>query len=334
MMLMVAFAFATFSFSNQSFAADAPNAEVLTCAIGTITATYQCNGTGSYTGTFTVPVASNLTGTVTLSINGGTPVNGAYNGSDDVMIMISGITDFSGSINALASFQDNDSGGDCSSDNDPSGMGTGQTLNDSPTDCSTPPACPTCYADGASIQDANGYTANDANTYGGELCGGDLTFTGNGALLTNGTVTGGRTVTITAATSVTMTQGTMFDASGGGMITVTVNGSVSCLTDEDGQVTRRLVVDHDNVEVTAGVKVTPNPFSSSATIDYNLDTAGEVLIRVFNMKGEPVAVLANGVQVAGQHSVRFDAANLPKGFYYLSLQTSTEQVTEQMVIMR
>lgn len=65
----------------------------------------------------------------------------------------------------------------------------------------------------------------------------------------------------------------------------------------------------------------PNPFSSVTTICYQLPTAAQVSVVVYNQYGQSVAVLANGKQTAGTHQVIFNAGKLSAGLYNYQLQT-------------
>lgn len=65
----------------------------------------------------------------------------------------------------------------------------------------------------------------------------------------------------------------------------------------------------------------PNPFNPSTSIKYNLAKAGNVMLKVHDVLGREVAVLVNGKQEAGLHSVTFDASNLTSGMYIARLYT-------------
>lgn len=64
----------------------------------------------------------------------------------------------------------------------------------------------------------------------------------------------------------------------------------------------------------------PNPFNPTTTISYNLCESGNIKLSVYNALGKEVAELVNDYQVEGNHSVTFDARDLPTGVYFNQLQ--------------
>jgi len=63
----------------------------------------------------------------------------------------------------------------------------------------------------------------------------------------------------------------------------------------------------------------PNPFNPSTRIDFTLPAAGHVRLKVYNLFGEEVRTLLDGMQFAGTHHVLFDGSNLPSGVYIYRL---------------
>ncbi|KAB2924653.1 MAG: T9SS type A sorting domain-containing protein [Bacteroidetes bacterium] len=78
----------------------------------------------------------------------------------------------------------------------------------------------------------------------------------------------------------------------------------------------------------------PNPFNPSTSINYTLGKAENVSLKVYNMLGQEVATVVNGLQNAGPHSVRFDASNLASGMYLYKLQTGSFSDVKKMMLLK
>jgi hypothetical protein len=78
----------------------------------------------------------------------------------------------------------------------------------------------------------------------------------------------------------------------------------------------------------------PNPFRGGTTVGYRLSSPSEVELAVYDVLGRRVAVLASGVQWAGEHAVRFEASGLSSGVYLYRLEVGGRAETRQMIVMR
>jgi hypothetical protein len=78
----------------------------------------------------------------------------------------------------------------------------------------------------------------------------------------------------------------------------------------------------------------PNPFNPTTNVAYAIAKAGEVRLIVYNLLGQQVAVLADGVQTAGEHVAPFDARGLSSGVYYCRLQAGENTATMKMLLVR
>jgi uncharacterized protein (DUF1501 family) len=76
----------------------------------------------------------------------------------------------------------------------------------------------------------------------------------------------------------------------------------------------------------------PNPAIGITTIPFMIDVAGPVQLSVFSSDGVEVARPVEGWQSAGQQSVSFDVSKLAAGAYFYQLKTSTQTVTQPMVV--
>ncbi len=68
----------------------------------------------------------------------------------------------------------------------------------------------------------------------------------------------------------------------------------------------------------------PNPFTNKVTITYSLPEQAAVYLTIYNQQGQQVNVLVDKVQPAGDYTVLFNGANLPKGLYLYRLQVGAK----------
>jgi poly(3-hydroxybutyrate) depolymerase len=72
----------------------------------------------------------------------------------------------------------------------------------------------------------------------------------------------------------------------------------------------------------------PNPFNPQTTIEFELAQDSDVQVELFNVSGQRVRVLFDGVETAGVHRVTFDAQGLASGKYicHITAGESSESV--------
>ena len=78
----------------------------------------------------------------------------------------------------------------------------------------------------------------------------------------------------------------------------------------------------------------PNPFNPSTTIDYYVPYEMQVTLTVYNVSGQEVAVLEDNVMSAGNHSVVWDALDMPSGLYFITLKTEKFVETTKVLLMK
>ena len=78
----------------------------------------------------------------------------------------------------------------------------------------------------------------------------------------------------------------------------------------------------------------PNPFNPTTKIYYNLPNESKVKLSVFDAAGREVAVLVNEVKQEGNFIVEFDGARLSSGVYFYRLETSTNVITNKMILLK
>jgi hypothetical protein len=79
----------------------------------------------------------------------------------------------------------------------------------------------------------------------------------------------------------------------------------------------------------------PNPFNPTTTIGYTLSASSAVTIAVYDLAGREVVTLVNGHRPSGDHSVVFDAADLPSGIYFYRLTVNRlHSQVRKLVLLR
>ena len=78
----------------------------------------------------------------------------------------------------------------------------------------------------------------------------------------------------------------------------------------------------------------PNPFNPSTKINYSIAKSSKVTLSIYNVMGQEVAQLVNGVQDAGNHSINFDGSKLSSGVYLYKLTAGSFQEIKKMVLMK
>ncbi|MDA3844015.1 MAG: choice-of-anchor J domain-containing protein [Candidatus Kapabacteria bacterium] len=82
--------------------------------------------------------------------------------------------------------------------------------------------------------------------------------------------------------------------------------------------------------------VTPNPIDDNATITYNVAGSAvyNVDVKLFDIKGNVVSDLQSAQIGSGMQTVRFDAALLAQGTYFVVLNINGSQVVKQLVVRK
>lgn len=78
----------------------------------------------------------------------------------------------------------------------------------------------------------------------------------------------------------------------------------------------------------------PNPFNPSTNINFSLAESGVVKMAVYNLLGQKVAVILDEFREAGQHSVTFNASELPSGAYFYTIETPLFKQTKKMLLSK
>lgn len=78
----------------------------------------------------------------------------------------------------------------------------------------------------------------------------------------------------------------------------------------------------------------PNPFNPSTIISWQSSVDNFVTLKVFDLLGREVALLANDYMEAGTHSVEFNASHLPSGIYLYRIQIGNYVETRKLILQK
>jgi hypothetical protein len=83
----------------------------------------------------------------------------------------------------------------------------------------------------------------------------------------------------------------------------------------------------------------PNPFNAETVIEYALPKDSHVKLTVYNLLGQTVRTLVDGVQQAGFKRVRWNGLNgvgreLTSGVYFVQLQTPNQPLTRKIILQK
>jgi len=83
----------------------------------------------------------------------------------------------------------------------------------------------------------------------------------------------------------------------------------------------------------------PNPFKHATTLRYLLNESGYIRLIVYNIEGQSVKSLFNGLQQKGMHKVKWDGSNdrgfpVSSGIYFFRLEVDGKSYTKKMNVIR
>lgn len=78
----------------------------------------------------------------------------------------------------------------------------------------------------------------------------------------------------------------------------------------------------------------PNPFRESTTFDYTVTEKTRVSISVYNVIGQRVATVVDGVQPAGTYRATFEPRGLSSGTYFYRLEANGRVISRPMILVK
>jgi hypothetical protein len=78
----------------------------------------------------------------------------------------------------------------------------------------------------------------------------------------------------------------------------------------------------------------PNPFNPTTTIEYQIPNQSHVVLKVYDVLGNQVAVLVNKDEPAGKYNINFNASKLSSGVYFYRINTGNFIQTKKFMVLK
>jgi len=83
----------------------------------------------------------------------------------------------------------------------------------------------------------------------------------------------------------------------------------------------------------------PNPFNTATEITFTIERRQCLQLNIYNLLGQDVVQLHDGVVSPGTHTIHWDAIdssgrNLPAGIYFCRLRTESGELTRRMILLK
>ena len=82
----------------------------------------------------------------------------------------------------------------------------------------------------------------------------------------------------------------------------------------------------------------PNPFNPSTTIEFELPVESFVKLKIYNLIGQEITTLINGLKKSGKHKIEFNGSNLSSGVYFYQInafyENSNYSSTKKFILLK
>ena len=82
------------------------------------------------------------------------------------------------------------------------------------------------------------------------------------------------------------------------------------------------------------VQTYPNPFNSSALIKFSIKKPGNVLLKLFDIKGEKIKTLADDFYGTGNHQLLLNSDNFASGIYFIAIKTDNFYTARKITLIK
>ena len=78
----------------------------------------------------------------------------------------------------------------------------------------------------------------------------------------------------------------------------------------------------------------PNPFNPSTMMRLHVPVESNVNVSVYNLMGQQVDVIHNGLLSSGYTSLTWNASNLPSGMYIVKATSNTYTTSQKLMLLK
>jgi len=78
----------------------------------------------------------------------------------------------------------------------------------------------------------------------------------------------------------------------------------------------------------------PNPFNPSTSIKYSIPVQSKIKIGLYDIIGNEVSILFEGIQQSGVHNINLNADNFPSGVYFVAMAAENFSKTIKITLMK
>ena len=99
----------------------------------------------------------------------------------------------------------------------------------------------------------------------------------------------------------------------------------------------RMFLDVENVVVPTEYSISkayPNPFNPVTSLVFNLQEDGNVMVQVYNLKGQVVSTLLSGYLSADIYNLTWDASQSPSGIYFVKAESAEYMQTQKLMLIK
>ena len=82
------------------------------------------------------------------------------------------------------------------------------------------------------------------------------------------------------------------------------------------------------------MSIFPNPTSGESFVDLNIVESSKVDLRVFNVLGEQISIIASEQLAAGKHRFVYETSNLSTGMYYYQLTIDDKKYVQKLMVTK